>query len=180
MEQLSDEQLVQLCLTEPDKARDGFSVLMTRHQQLLARVLMGMLRNTAEVEDVIQEVFVRVFRKLASLREPARFKAWLLTIGRNIARNRLTRTKKTVPILPEDRVTTRTGDAEVEGDETKQRIWAALESLDDVYREPLTLFVEGMSPAEIAEAMDIKPETIRWRLHEARKKMKDILNDLDL
>jgi RNA polymerase sigma-70 factor, ECF subfamily len=164
-----------------DAARDGdraaFGHLYERyarmvHGVLLARVPLG------EVDDLVQDVFMKVLRQLSTLRETERFGAWLAAIARNLANDYYRRS------VPEDQLTDDTPDREAEyrakngisgGDRESQAaaVLDAVRRLPDAYRETLILrLVEGMTGPEIATRTGMTHGSVRVNLHRGMEQLR--------
>ena len=133
------------------------------HGILLARV------PRIDVEDLLQDVFLTVYRRLRTLREPAAFAGWLAMIARNRATDHLRRVPKTEELpedLPADDVSEAEGNA----------ILGIIRSLPEAYRETLILrLVEGMTGPEIAARTGLTPGSVRVNLHRGMTQLKEKL-----
>ena len=133
------------------------------HGILLARV------PPAEVEDLVQEVFLIVHRRIKSLRDPNAFPGWLATIARNRAVDFHRRAPRTEELKEED------APQEPEERET-QGILTAIRALPEAYREPLVLrLVEGLSGPEIAQRTGLTAGSVRVNLHRGMQRLKEEL-----
>ena len=155
--------------------------LYDRHRPLAWRLARGFSDlDGDDVEDVVQESFVRAFRSLASLKEPGRFGPWLLTITRNRALSRLERRKAGAELAEElsREVEVAAGEealpdpeagAEVE---VVRRVIAELPEGPE--KETVRLFyLEGeLSAREIAERLGVGKSAITMRLERFRAKVK--------
>ena len=154
----------------------AFNALLRRHYDRVYRVALGILRNTAEAEDVTQEIWTALPKKLRNWRGEARFTTWLHTVTLNASRDTLRRAAT--------RSRTTAGFAEVDGllrgeaADTEARLhWlrVALESLSDELRETAALVLgDDMNHAQAAEVLGIAEGTVAWRMSEIRKKLKDL------
>lgn len=128
------------------------------HGIVLARVPPG------EVDDIVQEVFIAVFRNLHTLRDKASVNPWVAKIARNRAIEYYRRAKPTEQ-LSENLCRDDNG-AQTEASE----ILAAIRSLPEAYSETLILrLVEGLTGAEIADQTGLKPDSVRVNLHRGMK-----------
>ncbi len=160
----------------------GHRALYDRHRQAAWRVARGFADFDADdVEDVVQEAFVRAFRSLAKLKEPARFGPWLLAITRNRSLSRLARRRAGRELADE-----LTREAEVAASEARpdpdpeagaelelvRRLIAELPEGPE--KETVQLFyVEGaLSARQIAERLGVGKSAITMRLERFRAKVK--------
>jgi RNA polymerase sigma-70 factor (ECF subfamily) len=123
----------------------------------LARAIAG----DADAEDVAQDAFIRAWRSIGTLADPARFDGWLLAIVRNLARNRV-RDRALERRFPAPSPPAREGDHE--------RVRAAVDALPEEQREVIRLKYEtDLTYAEIASALGIDEALVKSRLHEAKQ-----------
>lgn len=133
------------------------------HGLLLARV------PRADVDDLVQDVFLQAMRRLHSLRNADAFPGWLATIARNRARDHWRRGKDAVE-LPEHVA----GAPHPEGDALA--VLAVIRRLPEAYRETLVLrLVEGMTGPEIAERTGLTPGSVRVNLHRGMRMLREAL-----
>jgi RNA polymerase sigma-70 factor, ECF subfamily len=138
--------------------RDAFARLYADYFRMVHAILLGRVPRR-DVDDLVQDVFLTVFTRLKSLREPAAFGGWLATIARNRATDHLRRTREQVE-LPEEMP----GGEPIPADTFA--VLGAVRQLPDAYRETLLMrLVEGMSGAEIAERTGLTPGSVRVNLH---------------
>src|SRR5438876_12356235 len=81
--------------------------LVRRHAQALARLLGGAGASESDVDDLVQETFIRAFRALAKFRGQCRFRTWVMTIGGNVLKDahRRSRRARAVPLVEDLRAT---------------------------------------------------------------------------
>lgn len=156
------------------QARDGDEGAFGDLYQRYARVVHGLLLARipiADVDDLVQDVFVSAWTRLDSLRDPAAFGGWLAMIARNRAADFHRRATETVE-LPD---TLEAHDATAE----RADALAALEvvrSLPEAYRETLILrLVEGLSGPEIAQRTGLTAASVRVNLHRGMKLLREKL-----
>ena len=165
--QVSEDGLLVRALCEGDGS--AFEELYRRfapvaHGIILARV------PPAHVEDLVQEVFLSVHRRIRSLRDPNAFPGWLATI----ARNRAMDFHRHVPRTEE--LTEDSARREPEEENETQGILAAIRALPEAYREPLLLrLVEGLTGPEIAQRTGLTPGSVRVNLHRGMQRLKEEL-----
>lgn len=184
---LSEVDLVCLAKAQDTKA---FGELVRRYQRRAVSVAFRLVGNSADASDVSQDAFVRAYRSLDQLEDPARFGPWLMRVVSNLSLNfRRSRASRPASALDDemlDRADFRRpgGLRIVKGDESDDTaeldgaLTDALEQLPDAQRLALILFsVEGMPQKEVAEILNCSVELVKWNVFQARKKLKDLLAD---
>jgi RNA polymerase sigma-70 factor (ECF subfamily) len=174
-----DETLVRELLRTGDD--DLFAELVSRHKDRVFRLAVSILGPGHEdaAEDLTQEVFLQVFRKLATFRQECAFSTWLYRMTRNAAIDRRRRARFRHPHVdeavlqsvqtedelsdPEQRATT---------SERRKQVRSHLERLPEPQRSVVYLHYWLGSPiAEIAGLLELKRETVKSHLHRARKRL---------
>jgi len=159
----------------------AFEALVVKYQRRIARHVARYVRRAADVEDVVQDTFIRAYRGLASFRGDSAFYSWLYRIATNVALSALARNPAPV-LLGDDAPDERTDAFEpgVSDSEDPERSMMARQLADAVQRavsrlqpdlaEPLMLYeVEGKSYSEIAAMIGIPIGTVRTRIFRARE-----------
>jgi RNA polymerase sigma-70 factor (ECF subfamily) len=166
-----------------DRSLDGsgraFKKLVDRYHPLVYSVVRGIMGNRHEVEDVTQEVFIKVYRKLATFRGEARLSTWIYRIARNEAINTAKRSRPETESLEEvERVSSDDPGPEkyLERRVTTGLVEDLLSTLDEQYRMVLELRYMGeKSYAEIAEIMEIPIGTVKTYIHRGKMMLKQRL-----
>lgn len=173
-------------------ARDGdaFRFIMQRYNQRLYRLARSILRNDAEAEDAVQEAYVRAFTHLDSFRGDSSLATWLSRITINEALGRLRTQRPTVDIATFEAqrtpaeiiqfpLTSKSDDPErtMAQRQLLQLVEQATDNLPEVYRIVfITRVIEGLSVEDTAEILGLRPETVKTRLHRARKLVREQLD----
>jgi RNA polymerase sigma factor (sigma-70 family) len=188
---LTDEAIINRVLLGK---REYYEILVRRYNNLLYKTARGILSKEEDVEDVMQEAYIRGFEKLHQFRREARFSTWLGRILINCALQHLNKLKGNVHVSI-DTLGGNELEAIVEEEtpeaspQVSENIKAALESainhLPEKYRVVFILReIEQVSVAETAEILSITEENVKIRLHRAKNMLKNILqsevNSLDL
>ena len=151
--------------------RSAFGELYTRFTRMVHGVLLARATR-ADVEDLVQDVFVTAMQRLDGLRDPAAFGGWLAAIARNRATDHLRRTPQTVEFTDE------VGRADPDRTEALAAL-AVIRTLPEAYRETLVLrLVEGMTGPEIAARTGLTPASVRVNLHRGMKQLRERLGAL--
>ena len=155
-------------------ARDGDEGAFASLYERYARVIHGVLLTRApraDIEDLVQDVFLSAWNRLDALRDPAAFGGWLAMIARNRATDFHRRTVDSVE-LPENLIAADTSTSRTEA----LGILQVIHSLPEAYRETLVLrLVEGMTGPEIADRTGLTPASIRVNLHRGMKLLREKL-----
>lgn len=172
----ADSETLELVRAVQDGDRDALGLLIQRFERSVYAMALRRLSNHAEAQELAQEVFVQVLRKIDQLREPERFAGWLRSITVRMAINRLARRRRTVTSEPESFdaycVERSTPFEEVIAGERRQQVRDGLERLRPMDRDTLVAFyVEGQSLVEMSVAFESPVGTIKRRLHMARKRL---------
>lgn len=163
--------------------KHAFELLVSKYQRKLVRLLSRFIRDSAEVEDVAQESFIKAYRALSTFRGDSAFYTWLYRIGINTAKNFLVASGR--------RVSTATGYESEEADgfndsdqlkdintpesmlmsrQVAETVNSAMEDLPEDLRAAITLReIEGLSYEEIASIMNCPIGTVRSRIFRARE-----------
>jgi RNA polymerase sigma-70 factor, ECF subfamily len=162
-----------------------FEILMRRYNQRLYRVARAILKDDAEVEDVMQQAYVNAYVHLDQFAERASFSTWLTKIAVHEALARARRRNASGfhgGAGPGDDTMThvreRAPDPEHQAFATELRslLESAIDSLPERHRVVFTLReIEGLSTAETAECLGITEENVKTRLHRARAMLRDDL-----
>ncbi len=161
-------------------ARTGrFNRLVGVLHKDMYRYAAWLSRDPSIAEEVVQEALMRAWKSLDALREDEAAKQWLMTIVRR--ENARYFERKRLETVDIDSLTPAQAAMLVEGDDSQlNELREAIYRLEDDYREPLVLQVlMGHSTKEIAELMGIRPGAVLTRLHRARHKLKDVVNEAE-
>ena len=179
-----ERQLVRLAQSGEEAA---FEELIRRHQQRVFGLVSGILRRREDVEDVVQQVFLKVFVSLKRFDQRAAFSTWLYKISVNECWDYL-RKKKVRPLvyeadLSEEQVSRLDGMVSAEQPpasssdraEARDLLERMMEKLPEQDRQLLVLKeVEGFSVQELAEILDLNVNTVKVRLFRARARLMDV------
>jgi len=150
--------------------------LVHAYSSWLYRYAYWLCGEKSTAEDLVQETYLRAWRFLDSLKDEASAKSWLTTILRRENARRFERKQLDYSDVEMDSLPTAQSDFDARPEVVALRI--ALKKLPTAYREPLILQVlEGYTLEDIAEIMDLPRNTVATRLHRARQKLKQQLED---
>jgi len=159
----------------------AFDALVSEMERPLFYYLLKLLGNEDAAQDVLQEVWVKVFRNIRALRVPEALRTWLYRVARGTALNR---------VRDDD---ARSGAEELMGEagdagfdaaaggvgvepERAYEVHDALDRIDRRHREVLVLlFLEGLSVDEIGAVVGIPPGTVKSRIYHAKKALRELL-----
>ena len=172
--------------------KDAFEPLVERHKGTVYALVVGKTGDFASAEDIVQGTFVEAFRHLKSLKDPARFRAWVRGIAMNLSNDWIRKRTRNVPIddldnsneaalhsevLPASFVRLPTApDSEYETEEMRNYVLRAVERLPERYREVVLLhYMEGLKYREIAEMLEVPESTVLGRLQVGRDQLREEL-----
>ena len=178
-----DQELVERVQAGDKRA---FDLLVLKYQRKVQRLVSRFVRDSGEVDDVVQEAFIKAYRALPTFRGDAAFYTWIYRIAINCAKNYLASpARRIVPasdLMSEDDEDMEsferndglhdvaTPDAEYASKQIAEAVNRAMAALPDDLRTAETLReIEGLSYEEIAEAMECPIGTVRSRIFRARE-----------
>jgi RNA polymerase sigma factor (sigma-70 family) len=189
-EKLSNYELIVFCQADvqPDKA--AFAELLKRYQSHLNRLFYHLAPDWQERADLAQEVWIRVYRNLHRLQEPAKFRGWLSRIATNLFYDELRKRKRANPLLSLD-APRYIEDGEMSWElpddapspsddlatqEFYDHLRTAISQLPETFRTTIVLReIEGLPYEEIAEMTGVSLGTVKSRIARARLKLQSVL-----
>jgi RNA polymerase sigma-70 factor (ECF subfamily) len=185
-QQPDDFQLIEAFRQGDEKA---FDEIVRRYQRQDANIIYLTMGNREEVDDLSQEVFVRVFRSLGRFEFDSSLYSWIYRIAVNLCIDEI-RKKKIRRLIPLDFMTEKklegekkaksslTGSDELLLKEKKEMIREALEKLSPLHRTVILLReYQDFSYAEIAKTLRISPQAVKSRIFRAREELRELLKE---
>ncbi len=189
---LPDHELMERLKTAPsDEMMRGFDVIVGRYKNPIVTFLYRYVGDFRTAEDLAQEAFLRVFRKIDSYNHTAKFSTWLYTIASNLAKDEFKYrsrhpaksidwssggsggTTRNVP-QPKDDTTRSQPERQVEKVEIRENVNRVLKELEENDREILILKdVQGLSYDEISQVLGLPMGTVKSRIARARLAFKE-------
>lgn len=171
--------------------KELYEVLVRRNNQKLFRVIRGYIREAAEIEDIMQNTYLKAYEKLYQFKHTSTYSTWLIRIGINETLARL-REKSKVYNLNENRQSFESNtvlempdsnqldpEKKIIRNEAKQLLEDAIDNLDVKYRSVYILKeIEEMSMKEISTCLNISTSNVKVRFHRAKKILKENLYEL--
>jgi RNA polymerase sigma-70 factor (ECF subfamily) len=191
-EKLSNYDLILRCQegVQPDKV--AFTELLRRYQSHVNRLLYHLAPDWEERADLAQEVWIRVYRHINRLQEPAKFRGWLSRIATNLFYDELRKRKRiSEPIsldaprqLQDGELTWEfpsdvpSPDDSLSTSEFYEHLKQALSELPETFRTTIVLReIEGLAYEEIAEITGVSLGTVKSRIARARLKLQSVLQN---
>jgi RNA polymerase sigma-70 factor (ECF subfamily) len=188
--QLSNHQLILRCQqgVKPDRA--AFSELLRRHQSHVEKMLYHLAPDWSDRADLVQEVWIRVYRNIQRLKDPVKFRGWLSRITTNLFYDELRKRKRfkspislDAPRQVDDGELTfevatdfPSPDQDLNSQEFYDHLNRAIAELPEAFRSTIILReIEGFSYEEIAEMTGVSLGTVKSRIARARAKLQDVL-----
>lgn len=191
-EKLSNYDLILGCQTglRPDRA--AFAELLRRYQSHVDKILYHLAPDWQDRADLAQEVWIRVYRNINRLQEPAKFRGWLSRIATNLFYDELRKRKRVshplsldAPRLMDDgemdweiATDNPSPDEDLTTREFYEQLREAIADLPEVFRTTIVLReIEGMAYEEIAEITGVSLGTVKSRIARARQRLQSQLQN---
>ena len=186
VDKLSNHDLILRCQVGLRPDRPAFSELLRRYQTQVDRVLYHLAPDWSDRADLAQEVWIRVYRNINRLQEPAKFRGWLSRIATNLFYDELRKRKRVASPLSLDAprlLADGEMDWEIAGDtpspdeemttrEFYEQLREAIADLPEVFRTTIVLReIEGLAYEEIAEITGVSLGTVKSRISRARSRL---------
>jgi RNA polymerase sigma-70 factor (ECF subfamily) len=164
---------------------EAFQALYDKHKRRVYSLCLRMTANTAEAEDLAQEAFLQLFRKIATFRGESAFSTWLHRLSVNVVLMHLR--KKSLPVVSLEETTQGTeedspkrdfgaDDIALAGSIDRMQLQRAVDNLPPGYRTIFVLHdIEGYEHNEIAKIAGCSIGNSKSQLHKARMKLRDLL-----
>lgn len=163
----------------------AFDTLVNHYQQRIYDLACSLLRDETAAHDVVQDTFLKVYRRLHTFQGQASFETWLIAIAVNCGRDHLRR-RKVRQALSLNNLTPgwlrrlagreEGPEAQFERRQQRQTIWSLVDRLDDRLRLTLILrYRYGLSCDEVGQALGIATTTVYDRLSEGRRQLRQML-----
>jgi RNA polymerase sigma-70 factor (ECF subfamily) len=174
------EQLECLVLRCQVGDRDAFEEVFRRFQPRIEYYVRRLSRSDRGVEDLLQDIWLKVIRKIHSLKHPRAFVSWLYRVARHELYGRGRRPVHMAELPEETAAPGGDPDAVLIAAEDAARVHRSLDCLRPLHREILILsFMEQLAHAEIAEILVCTPGTVRTRLYYAKQALRKELERTD-
>jgi RNA polymerase sigma-70 factor (ECF subfamily) len=159
---------------------DAFREIVTRHEPIVARTVIGMLGDCPEAEDVGQETFIRFYKSLPRFRGESAVATYLTRIAINLSLNELKRRKRAAgrlsPVPVDEYQDIADTSQDPSADAEKERVWLAIGKLDEKSRAVVVLrLMDGYSTQETADILKVPLGTVLSRLSRAQVKLRGLL-----
>src|SRR6185295_4714673 len=170
-----------VALRRPDKV-EGFEEFFRRFQQPLFKFFRARGFAEAEVSDLVQDTFLRVFKDIDRLSKPETLDSWLFAVARNVAgahlrSNRALRSSAGAPVDSDGKVASTTKDLDEERS-IPHALMASIERLPNQMRDIARLRIQnGLSYSEIADFFGISVQTVKAHLFQARRRLQEMTSE---
>ncbi|WP_036487874.1 sigma-70 family RNA polymerase sigma factor [Myxosarcina sp. GI1] len=189
---LSNYDLIVRCQEGSQPDRVAFAELLRRYQSHLNRLFYHLAPDWEERADLVQEVWIRVYRNINRLQEPAKFRGWLSRIATNLFYDELRKRKRVSTPLSLD-APLQMNDGEINWElpadtpgpdenlatrEFYEHLHLAIAELPETFRTTIVLReIEGLAYEEIAEITNVSLGTVKSRIARARLKLQTVLQN---
>lgn len=164
--------------TNTGPAKPDFERLVADHSDVVWRFAMGMVRNTADADDVTQDTFARAYVALDGFRGESTVRTWLLSICRNLCIDHIRRQRELAVGDDVQRMAARAGRDHADGVAVRAALQQGMAALDDDQREAFVLVdVLGFAATEAAEICQVPATTLRSRRQRAHEELVALLTE---
>ncbi|MGB9883210.1 MAG: RNA polymerase sigma factor [Microgenomates group bacterium] len=173
MKNLTDEQLVEKIKID----KDLFEILIDRYQKKLEKYVFYLINRKDELDDIVQEIFIKVFINLNSFNTKKKFSSWFFRIAHNQVVNFFKKYKKTLSLKDQLKIIADDKDIEeeIEKKEIEKILKKCLDKISLDYKEIILLYYfENLSYEEISDTLKIPPGTVATKLSRAKKFLKKL------
>lgn len=181
---MSDEELVKKV---KNGDADAFEQIIIKYEKKIFGLIYNMLRNENEIEDVAQEVFIKVYKNLDKFNGDSSLYTWIYKIATNLCLDQIKKRKEVIYI--DEKLQLDDGEVEIqipsdeklqdeiyEQKELKQKLESCIDKLPEKQKAMIVLRdIKGLSYDEIAEILDLKLGTVKSQINRARLKLKELL-----
>ena len=172
----TDRELVDRAIGGDERS---FESLIERHYLPVYQLSFKWCRVKEDAEEITQEVFIKLSRKLNTFNHRSTFKTWLYRIVINTAKDytRKNSAKRLYESAFAEAHPGEKGDDPTDDPVDEQRVYDAIDTLPHKQKAALMLVIaEGLSHKEAAHILDCSETTVSWRIHQARNALKKIFN----
>jgi RNA polymerase sigma-70 factor (ECF subfamily) len=182
---LSDSDVVNRVISGE---KELYEILLRRNNQTLYRVIRSYLKEQEDIEDIMQNTYLKAYEKLYQFKHNSKFSTWLIRIGINEALARLKTKGKYFTLHNSndnsinDRILEIPDSSQIDPEnkiinqEAKLMLENAIDKLDVKYKNVYILReIEGMSIAEVSDCLKLSNSNVKVRLHRAKAKIKENL-----
>jgi RNA polymerase sigma-70 factor (ECF subfamily) len=178
LEELDENALIERCRTGDDAA---FGELVERYKNLVYGLVYRMVADRSQVDDLAQDVFLRVHRGLPYFRGDARLSTWIYRIVQNVCLQVRTRRPRDLSLDQEDASGRRPDPAVPDGTyadlELRDRLGKAIAQLPEPQRFLIAAhYLEGVQYEALAESLSIPLGTVKTHLYRAKKRLRELLD----
>lgn len=185
-ENVNDEELVKRVKSGDI---DAFEDIIAKYEKRVFSLIYNVLKNENEIEDVAQEVFVKVYKNIGKFQGNSSLYTWIYRITTNLCFDYIKKRKEVIYVdeklqlddsevefqLPSDE---KLQDELYEEKELKEKLQKAISKLPDKQQMMIILRdIKGLSYEEISEVLEMKLGTVKSQINRARLKLKEILED---
>lgn len=181
--QQEDEEIVRLIQSGKIEL---FDILIERYEAKIRRYSRKFLSDHEDINDVIQDIFIKTYKNIQSFDVKRKFSSWLYRIAHNELINALRKKKKNhLPLfdldifLPHYSQSKNSFNEKIDQQQMREIIDKCVDKLEPKYREPIILYYfENLSYQEIADVLQIPISTVGIRIKRAKEKMKKMVEKL--
>ena len=155
-----------------------FRALVDEHQASLIRLCRGYDADEAQRQELLQEIFLQIWRSLPSFRGDASLRTWVFRVAHNVAATHVLKSRRR-PTAVEPPADAEPVETTLERRDRLEQLQRAIQSLPVAERQIVLLHLEEIPQSEIAEICGLSVSNISTRLHRAKKQLKQAMESND-
>lgn len=169
---------------EGSEAHRAFQILAERYEGMVFDLAHQYADTPEDAEDLAQDIFLKAYRKIETLRTPEKFASWLYGLALNRCRDYAKNVRReTRPFSRSEHEEadvldseTSAQDEQLIADEHGEQLWDALDELSSTYALPFLLkYRDGLTYKAMSKRLDVSVSALKVRVHRARKKLRSLL-----
>ena len=158
------------------KKKEIFENLYKNYHQKIYRICYSFINDKSDVDDLVQEVYFRIWSNLGKFRGESNIYTWVYRIAINTAINyRWKLSKRQMNTLPDNMDMVIQQQEHVEDNENSEKLWNCISKLNTIERSMISLSLEGLNYREIGVITGIVENTIAVRIHRIKSKLKNCI-----
>ncbi len=149
----------------------SFTEIYNANAQHVFKICLGYINETQQAQDLMQEVFIRVWQKLAQYRGDAKLSTWIYRITVNTCLSHIRSTKHKTPVALSESFDSADDNSSALKEQQVQHLYNAIQKLQETDRLIISMVLEEIPYAEIADTLDVSEGNLRVKIHRIKQEL---------